>query len=94
MKAIKFFTVVLFSFIFLTSCIHEPISSEKMGKDDKFEVEFLFEKDGIRMYRFYDASKFHYFTTTGETVTSQSTGKTDYDENIKTNLDKREKINW
>lgn len=38
---------------------------------EKFDVTFLFEKDGCRVYRFYDRRN-HYFTTCGETITTYS----------------------
>ena len=66
----------------LTGCFNEPQSIERMGKDYKFEVEYLFEKDGIKMYRFMDGSHYHYFTTQGETISTQQKGKTTYEERI------------
>jgi hypothetical protein len=68
----------------LVGCYNEPQSVEHMGKDNKFEIEYLFEKDGIKMYRFMDGNHLHYFTTTGETTTIQQSGKTTYEETIKT----------
>ena len=69
------------------ACTNEPMSKERVGKDDGFEVEYLFEKDGVKMYRFYDGMHFHYFTSRGETITTQqnSSGKTTtyHEENIK-----------
>ena len=50
----------------------------------EFDVEFLFEKDGVRVYRFYD-NRYHYFTTNGETMSTYRSGKTDYTENISSN---------
>jgi hypothetical protein len=64
----------------LTSCYKDPQSVTQEGKG--FEVEFLFEKDGVKVYRFYDGSRRHYFTTRGETITSQKSGKTTYQETI------------
>lgn len=63
----------------LSGCYREPQSTETLGNNIK--VEFLFEKDGIKVYRFYDGN-YHYFTSRGETMTSQSSGKTTYEENI------------
>ncbi len=70
----------------LTGCYNEPQSIEHTGKDDKFEVEYLFEKDGIKVYRFYDGGNAHYFTTGGETMTEQQSGKTSYEERISSQL--------
>ena len=65
----------------ITSCEHDPISSSKEGLD--MEVDLLFEKDGIKMYRFFDNGHFHYYTNRGETISTQQSGKTTYQENIK-----------
>ena len=64
----------------LTSCYNESVSREYIGD---FKVEFLFEKDGVKVYRFYDNSSAHYFTNKGgETITTQSNGKNSSEENI------------
>lgn len=68
----------------MVGCYNEPQSVEHTGKDDKFQIEYLFEKNGIKMYRFYDGGAYHYFTTNGETISSQASGDLRYDETIKT----------
>ena len=67
----------------MTGCFNEPQSIELTGKDNKFQVEFLFEKDGIKMYRFMDGIHYHYFTSNGQTISTQTSGKTTYEEIIK-----------
>jgi hypothetical protein len=37
------------------------VPSENAKAD--FDIEFLFECDGVKMYRFYDGGRFRYFTT-------------------------------
>lgn len=65
----------------LASCTNDAISISREGVD--FEVEFLFEKDGVKMYRFYDNGRYHYYTNRGETITTQKEGKNNYyQENI------------
>ena len=64
------------------ACSNDPMSKERLGKDDVFEVEYLFEKDGVKVYRFEDGGRYHYFTTKGETISTQTAGKTTYSENI------------
>lgn len=76
--------IILILSIALVGCYNEPMSTEHTGKDDKFQIEYLFEKDGLKVYRFYDGGLYHYFTTGGETMTEQSSGKTTYEERIKT----------
>jgi len=66
------------------ACTNEPISKERIGKDDGFEVEYLFDKDGVKVYRFWDNGHYHYFTTKGETISVQRVDKnTTYNKNIK-----------
>ena len=65
---------------FLTGCYKDPQSKETIGKG--FEVELLFEKDGVKVYRFFDGH-YHYFTSKGETISVQSNGKSTWGENIK-----------
>ena len=72
--------------ITLVSCVGDGIEESKTNNDD-YEVTYLFEKDGVKMYRFYDGMHYHYFTSGGETISTQTnrSGKnTNYrEENIK-----------
>jgi hypothetical protein len=61
-------------------CSKEAQTTEIIGNG--VNVEFLFEKDGIKVYRFYDGGRTHYFTSKGETISVQNNGKTTMDENI------------
>lgn len=79
--AIYIVFIVLGTILF-GACNNEPMSREHIGKNDGFEVEYLFEKDDVKVYRFYDGGRFHYFTTKGETISTQTAGKTTYSENI------------
>lgn len=69
------------SMIFLTSCLGEGIEREKTNNSE-YDVTFLFEKDGIKVYRFFDGSHAHYFTSSGETMTTDLRGKSNQEENI------------
>lgn len=46
--------VLLFS-----SCINDAVETTKHGE---FELEFLFEKDSCKMYRFKDGSRYIYWS--------------------------------
>ena len=70
--------VFIVAALFLTACHGDSISQEKKGD---FEVEFLFEQDGIKVYRFLDG-RYHYFTNKGETITTQHAGKSNWQETI------------
>ncbi len=65
----------------IVSCRNKSISTSREGIE--FEVEFLFEKDGVKVYRFYDNGRTHYYTNQGETITTHSSNKNQYEENIK-----------
>lgn len=69
--------------IIFGACTNEPISSERVGKDSEIKVDYLFQKDGVKVYRFIDGGRVHYFTTNGETISTQTEGKHTYTENIK-----------
>jgi len=73
-------TVFFFVLVVFTACEKQAQSSAIKGNN--IEVEFLFEQDSVKVYRFYDGS-YHYFTTRGETMSTKSAGKTSYQENIK-----------
>lgn len=72
--------------ILLVSCYGDGIEKTKTNNDD-YEVTYLFEKDGVKMYRFYDGMHYHYFTSRSETITTQTSGsgknENRYEENIK-----------
>ncbi len=78
MKKIIAIAIVALTF---TSCYKDPQSTTQTGNG--FEVEFLFEHDGVKVYRFRDGGNTHYFTSNGETMSTKSSGKTHYEENIK-----------
>jgi len=66
--------------LLLVSCEAEAINTER--KLNGIEVEYLFEKDGIKVYRFYDNGHNHYFTSNGQTMSTQSNGKSTHLETI------------
>jgi len=79
-----YITFILLGAMLFGACSNDPMSKERLGKDDVFEVEYLFEKDGVKVYRFFDVGHYHYFTTKGETISVQRVDKnTTYNENIK-----------
>jgi len=71
--------------ITLNSCEKEGIRTSSTN-NCHFQVSLLFEHEGIKVYRFYDGSRYHYFTSKGECMSTQSfqSGKTRvyFDENI------------
>jgi hypothetical protein len=65
--------------ITLIGCHKDPQAMSTEGND--IQVEFLFEKDGVKVYRFHDG-RYHYFTTRGETMSTYKSDKTNFEENI------------
>lgn len=72
--------LVLVLAVVATGCYKDAQSASTEGNG--FYVEFLFEKDSIKVYRFWDGGRHHYFTSKGETITTQPEGKNEYQENI------------
>jgi hypothetical protein len=70
--------------VMMTSCKKVAVSSSTEG--NQVQVDLIFVKDDIKMYRFEDNGRYHYFTSRGETITSQTSGsgknQTHYEENI------------
>lgn len=58
----KIIIAILLSVVFVgcTKPGHSVIPND--NKAD-FEIEYLFECDGVKMYRFYDNGHYRYFTT-------------------------------
>jgi hypothetical protein len=75
MKRLLFVLVALICI----SCKKEGtyIPSENAKAD--FQIEFLFECDGVKMYRFWDGARLRYFTTGNgrmtDSVHTQKSGK-------------------
>lgn len=69
----------------LVNCTKEPEATLKTT-NDRFDVQLLFEHDGCRAYRFYDAQERKYYVhcPAGQASTMQerhhSTGKTHWTE--------------
>lgn len=61
--------------LFLCGCVKDPLSTKGTGNLN-FTVEFLFENEGCRIYRFYDGGRNIYYTNClGQTKWSESCGK-------------------
>ena len=78
----KLITAVILLVAF-SGCFEKPVNTTAEGNG--VQVELLFEKDGIKVYRFMDGGHCHYFTDRGETMTTQQSGKTYQEENISNN---------
>lgn len=66
-----FFVIIVLSAT-LTSCsfMRVPISVTEPENNKTYEVEYLFEHDGCKVYRFRDYGNYVYFTNCNNSVTS------------------------
>lgn len=69
----KKFLILFFALLLLSSCKKEA-QEVFSTTNSEIRVDFLFEVDGIKVYRFYDNGHFVYFTNrTGNTEYSYTT---------------------
>ena len=62
--------ILILMAIFATACYSQkPITHEPSRNNTDYKVDYLFEHDGCKVYRFYDRGDYVYFTTCkGETI--------------------------
>jgi hypothetical protein len=66
MKKYLLYTLIL---PFASCTIQQPITREPAQNNKEYVVEYLFEHDGCKVYRFYDRGDYIYFTNCrGETI--------------------------
>jgi hypothetical protein len=71
--------LLMLSIIFFAACRvvpPKPISKQNPQNNNTYTVEYLFEHDGCKVYRFYVEGHFVYFTSCNGETTSVET-KTD-----------------
>lgn len=63
-------SVVFVALLSLSGCtVQQPISTVTPKNNRSYEIEYLFEHDGCKAYRFYDNGHWVYFTNCkGETI--------------------------
>lgn len=63
MKKILLYLPIIILFISLYSCITTgtPITKKPAENNKTYNVEYLFENDGCKVYRFYDNGNYVYF---------------------------------
>ena len=56
-------TVLPAFLLLLAGCaIQEPLTREEANNNKTYNVEYLFEHEGCKVYRFYDRGRYVYFT--------------------------------
>ncbi len=73
----KKFTLVLAlaSLMILTGCTKAGTQVQTDGAKHDFDVQFLFETDGVKVYRFFDAGEYIYFTNSNGMTSYKTSGK-------------------
>ena len=56
--------------LLITSCkVQQPLTSKPSENNKTYKVDYLFEHDGCKVYRFYDEGNYVYFTNCrGESI--------------------------
>ena len=65
----KYFLVILMT-VLADGCSYQiPLTKGESENNKTYEVEYLFEHDGCKVYRFYDLGNYVYFTNcNGEAI--------------------------
>lgn len=69
------FYFCFFLLIFVFKVLGIPLRYEPSDNNDSYTIQYLFQHDGVKVYRFYDKGNYVYFTTRGD-VTSIKTDST------------------
>ncbi len=71
MKTLARISGFLLLALFTQSCgIYEPISTKAPENNGTYKVDYLFEHDGCKVYRFQDYGRWVYFTNCSGNVTA------------------------
>lgn len=71
MKRIYFLSVTCILLFGLSSCFTErPVAKQVPQNNDTYQVDYLFEHDGCKVYRFRDMGNYVYFTNCSGDVTA------------------------
>jgi len=62
MKFLRNFLITAFAGLLFASCAQIPLSSSEPANNSTYVVDYLFEHDGCKVYRFYDRGRHVYFT--------------------------------
>ena len=70
MKTFIIASLAVFVLIFSSCFSNQPISKDRPANNETYNVEYLFEHDGCKVYRFYDRGYYVYFTNCKSDVTA------------------------
>lgn len=66
----KLLLSAILAVVFFSCAIQQPIEKRKPENNATYDVEYLFEHDGCKVYRFQDNGHYVYFTNCKGDVTS------------------------
>ena len=69
MKTFIITSLTAFILIFTSCFSNRPISKDRPANNETYDVEYLFEHDGCKIYRFYDRGYYVYFTNCKSDIT-------------------------
>lgn len=72
MMRVLFQAFVLFAVVLCMASCSVPLYTGRSANNDTYMVDYLFEHDGVKVYRFYDRGNYVYFTTRGEATAVKS----------------------
>lgn len=68
--------IVLLTLSFYSCYVEQPLTREPPKNNSTYTVEYLFEHDGCKVYRFRDDGNYVYFTNCNGDVTSSKNDST------------------
>ena len=61
------FCLLVCSTLIISACnLNVPLRYEKPSNNDTYTIDYLFQHDGVKVYRFWDRGNYVYFTTRGD----------------------------
>lgn len=70
MKKLFLFTIV-YLLTNMSACYSgQPVAKQTPDNNQTYKVDYLFEHDGCKVYRFHDKGNWVYFTNCGQDVTA------------------------
>ncbi len=69
-KSIFLAVFVSFASLFTSCMIQQPVSTNTPVNNKSYQVDFLFEYDGCKVYRFQDRGDYIYFTNCNNETTA------------------------
>lgn len=69
MKSLSIYLITILTTL-MVSCGAVPISEAPALNNSTYTVSYLFEHEGIKVYRFQDSGRYVYFTNCGGEITS------------------------